>query len=61
MKIRIQICLLLLVQLNYDFRAISDNPDERRAVEEAFAQSVLWGFVIEKEENGKFIYKVKKK
>ena len=32
---------LLLVQPNYKFRAISDNEDERLAVKEAFAQSVL--------------------
>jgi hypothetical protein len=37
---------ILLVQPNYDFRATSDNPDERRAVEEAFAKSVLWGFEV---------------
>lgn len=46
---------LLLVQSNYGFRAVSDNPSERQAVEEAFAQSVLWGFVIDKEENGKVL------
>ena len=34
---------VLLVHRNYGFRAVSDNPDERRAVDEAFAQSVLWG------------------
>ena len=38
---------VLMVQPNYDYRAISDNPDERAAVEEAFAQSVLWGFKAE--------------
>jgi len=38
---------VLLVQPNYDFRATSDNQDERRAVEESFAQSVLWGFTVE--------------
>ena len=46
---------LLLVQPNYDYRAISDNPDERQAVEEAFAQSVLWGFKIEAEQDGKLL------
>ncbi|MCC6536644.1 MAG: zinc-dependent metalloprotease [Bryobacterales bacterium] len=34
---------VLLVQPNYGFRAVTDNADERRAVDEAFAQSVLWG------------------
>lgn len=38
---------VLLVQPNYDFRAISNNPDELRSVEEAFAQSVIWGFKAE--------------
>ncbi len=44
---------LLLVQPNYDYRASSENSDEVKAVDNAFAVSVLWGFKIEKEENGK--------
>ncbi len=43
---------LLLIQPNYSYRAISDNVAERKSVEEAFAQSVLWGWGIDKEENG---------
>ena len=43
----------LLIQPNYNYRAESDNPDERRSVEEAFAQSVLAGFKINIWENGK--------
>ena len=43
---------LLLIQPNYSYRAISNNAAERKSVEEAFAQSVLWGFTIDKEENG---------
>ena len=35
---------VLLIEPNQEFRAISDNEDERRSVEEAFAQSVIWGF-----------------
>jgi hypothetical protein len=46
---------VLLTQLNYGFRAISDNADERQAVTEAFAQSVLWGFKVATEENGKVL------
>ena len=46
---------ILLVQPNYSFRAISDNLDERRAVQEAFAQSVLWGFEVAAEENGRVL------
>jgi len=44
---------VLLIQPNYRFRAISENAMEKRAVEQAFAQSTLWGFTIEAEENGK--------
>jgi hypothetical protein len=35
---------VLLVQPNYSFRANSNNADERRSVEEAFAQSAIYGF-----------------
>ena len=44
---------LLLIQPNYKYRAISDNEDERKSVEEAFAKSVLWGFPIKYEKDGK--------
>lgn len=43
---------ILLVQPNYSYRALSSNGAERKSVEEAFAQSVLWGFPIDREENG---------
>jgi len=43
---------VLLIQPNYDYRASSDNPLERKAVRESFAQSVLWSFAVEEEENG---------
>ncbi|MXX56318.1 MAG: DUF5117 domain-containing protein [Gemmatimonadetes bacterium] len=35
---------VLMIQPNYRFRASSDNPAERKAVEDAFAPSTLWGF-----------------
>jgi hypothetical protein len=38
---------IMMVQPNYAFRADSDNPDEVRAVRDAFARSVLWGFTAE--------------
>jgi hypothetical protein len=41
---------VLLVQSNHRYRAISSDPAERRAVEESFAQSVLWGFKVEASE-----------
>ena len=41
---------VLLVAPNYNFRATSDNPDERVAVKDAFAESTLWGFEVAAEE-----------
>ena len=35
---------VLMIQPNYRFRASSDNEAERKAVEDAFAPSTLWGF-----------------
>ena len=46
---------VLLLEPNYAFRANSNNPDERRSVEEAFAQSVLWGFDVAAEEGEKVL------
>lgn len=46
---------VLLIEPNLAYRAISTNAAERRAVEEAFAQSVLWGFTIQADENGNVI------
>lgn len=46
---------VLMVQPNYNFRAITDNTDERAAVELAFAKSVLWGFTVIAEENTKVL------
>ncbi len=43
---------VLLVQQNTRYRALSDNPDERRAVADAFARSVLWGFQVAAEDEG---------
>lgn len=44
---------VLLIAANYSFRATTDNVDERKAVRDAFAESVLWGFEIAAEENGR--------
>ncbi|MDA7840060.1 zinc-dependent metalloprotease [Luminiphilus sp.] len=46
---------LLLVALNTRYRASSDNTNERRAVAEAFARSVLWGFDIAAEQDGSLL------
>jgi len=37
---------VLLVQPNLEARAVTSNPDERRAVQEAFAPAVVWGFEV---------------
>ncbi|HEX7122915.1 MAG TPA: zinc-dependent metalloprotease [Gemmatimonadaceae bacterium] len=42
---------ILMVQPNYDFRSSSNNPAEQRAVRDAFARSVLWGFTVAAESN----------
>ncbi len=46
---------VLLTQPNYFYRAISNNSAEVKAVQESFATSVLWGFTIAAEENGKVL------
>jgi len=35
---------VLLVEDNLQYRATSDSPEERQAIEESFARSVIWGF-----------------
>jgi Met-zincin/Domain of unknown function (DUF5117) len=40
---------VLLVQPNLKYRAVTDNPHERRSVDESFAESVLWGFEVKAE------------
>ena len=46
---------VLMVQPNYDFRASSTNPEEVRAVRDAFARSVLWGFTVAAETGGRVL------
>nr|WP_299417878.1 zinc-dependent metalloprotease [uncultured Emticicia sp.] len=46
---------VLMVEPNYAYRAISNDPIERRAVEESFAKSVHFGFDIKAESNGKVL------
>ena len=38
---------VLMMQPNYGYRAVSDNPAESESVEQAFAQSVIWGFKVD--------------
>jgi hypothetical protein len=37
---------VLLIQSNLGYRAVSDAPDERRAVRDSFAESALWGGTV---------------
>jgi hypothetical protein len=46
---------ILMVQPNLDYRVVTDNPYERRALEEAFAKSTLWGFTAAAESGGKVL------
>jgi hypothetical protein len=46
---------VLLVQPNYSFRAVSSDANERRAVRDSFAESVLWGFAVEAEEGSRVL------
>ncbi len=46
---------VLLIEPNYSYRAISNDPQERRAVEESFAKSVHAGFDIVAEEGGRVL------
>jgi Met-zincin/Domain of unknown function (DUF5117) len=43
---------VLLIQKNMGYRAISNDPDEQRAVRDSFAESVLAGFTVAAEEGG---------
>jgi uncharacterized protein DUF4953/uncharacterized protein DUF5117 len=46
---------VLLQQPNYHYRAITSNAAERRAVEDSFARSVLWGFKVEAEDGDRVL------
>lgn len=46
---------LLMIQPNYEYRAVTTDMAERRAVEQSFAQSTLWGFTIEAETGNRFL------
>ena len=43
---------ILMIEPNQDYRAVTTDQAERRAVDQSFAQSVLWGFTIEAESDG---------
>ncbi|HEY1021193.1 MAG TPA: DUF5117 domain-containing protein, partial [Flavisolibacter sp.] len=43
---------LLLTEPNFNYRAVTTDAAERRAVEESFATSTIWGFTVEAESSG---------
>jgi hypothetical protein len=46
---------VMLIQGNENFRSSSTNPAERRSVEDSFAKSILWGFAVVAETNGRVL------
>ena len=46
---------VLMAQGNESFRSSSTNAAERRSVEDSFAKSILWGFTIVAETNGRVL------
>jgi len=46
---------VLLVQGNQSFRSSSKNPLERKSVEDSFAKSILWGFTVAAESQGRVL------
>ena len=44
---------ILMVQPNYRYRALSNDEAERNAVADSFAKSVIFGFKVEAEKDGK--------
>ncbi len=43
---------ILMIEPNYAYRAVSGNAAEKRAVEQSFAQSTIWGFTVAAESKG---------
>ncbi|MFW6140186.1 MAG: zinc-dependent metalloprotease [Acidobacteriota bacterium] len=46
---------VFLLEPNYSYRALSDNPYEKKAVNEAFADSIIWGFEVCAAQNEKVL------
>jgi uncharacterized protein DUF4953/uncharacterized protein DUF5117 len=46
---------ILLIAPNLNYRSTAQEAAERIAVKESFAESVLWGFKVEAEENGRYL------
>ncbi len=46
---------IFLIQPNYNYRAVTNDAAEKRAVEQSFAQSTLWGFTLEAETGNHYL------
>ena len=46
---------IFLIQPNYNYRAVTNDAAEKRAVEQSFAQSTLWGFTVEAETGNHYL------
>jgi hypothetical protein len=46
---------VLMIQANQQYRAVTGDANEKRAVEESFAQSAVWGFNVEAESGGRVL------
>jgi Met-zincin/Domain of unknown function (DUF5117) len=46
---------VLMIEPNYRYRAITSDAAERSAVQDSFAQSVLWGFKVEASDSGRVL------
>ncbi len=46
---------ILMIQPNYGYRALTNDAAEKRAVEQSFAQSAIWGFTAEAETGNRYL------
>ena len=46
---------VFMVQPNYTFRAISNNSEEVKSIEDAFAKSTLWGFSVVAQSGSRYL------
>lgn len=46
---------ILAIKPNFNYRALSGDPREKAAVEQSFAQSVLWGFTVEAQTSDRYL------
>ncbi len=46
---------ILAIKPNFGYRALSNDPREKAAVEQSFAQSALWGFTVEAQTGDRYL------